>query len=300
MSKTDDLNRGCIDDVPGGALRRGLAAILVILASGASSAGAEQTRGDVTDIAARAEAERVAVVERVSPSVVCMYDAQKKGGGSGVIIDRDGYGLTNYHVDPTCSPTRSALLTGRYSSRTGVWHTIMGRSLMHPDETTIAEIFAAANYQTGIFGKWHLGDEEPYQPHNRGFDEVFIHGAGGIGQAYPGSCADAPPNQKNRYFDPVIRHNTVFVKTMGFCTDVFFRQALGWIKQQKDKDGPFFAFISTNAPHGPMIAPEEYKRPFVEAGFDENTAARYGMITMPGCGLKSSGRFGDSWSLNPT
>jgi arylsulfatase A-like enzyme len=136
-----------------------------------------------------------------------------------------------------------------------VTHTILERERMALSTTTIAQVLQKAGYSTGIFGKWHLGDEEPYQPHNRGFDEVFIHGAGGIGQAYACSCADAPPNQENRYFDCVIRHNTKFVKTKGFCTDVFFRQALGWIKKRKDKKNPFFAFITTNAPHGPMIAP---------------------------------------------
>ncbi|HID23545.1 MAG TPA: N-acetylgalactosamine 6-sulfate sulfatase, partial [Planctomycetaceae bacterium] len=87
--------------------------------------------------------------------------------------------LTNYHVDPTCSPTRSALMTGRYSTRTGVWHTIMGRSIMAPEEVTIAEVFAAAGYRTAIFGKWHLGDNYPCRPQDQGFHEVLIHGGGG-------------------------------------------------------------------------------------------------------------------------
>jgi len=186
--------------------------------------------------------------------------------------------FTDFHVSPTCAPTRSAIMSGRHEFKNGVTHTILERERMALSTTTIAQVLQKAGYSTGIFGKWHLGDEEPYQPHNRGFDEVFIHGAGGIGQAYACSCADAPPNQENRYFDCVIRHNTKFVKTKGFCTDVFFQQALGWIKKRKDKKNPFFAFISTNAPHGPMIAPEKYKRPFLEAGYDENTAGRYGMI----------------------
>lgn len=186
--------------------------------------------------------------------------------------------FTDFHVSPTCAPTRSAIMSGRHEFKNGVTHTIMERERMALSTVTIAEVLRKAGYATAIFGKWHLGDEEPYQPQNRGFEEVFIHGAGGIGQAYPGSCADAPPNQENRYFDPVIRHNTKFVKTKGFCTDVFFQAALGWIEQQKDKEGPFFAYIATNAPHGPMIAPDEYKQPFVSAGFDEETAARYGMI----------------------
>ena len=146
------------------------------------------------------------------------------------------------------------------------------------DTVTIAQILQSAGYATGIFGKWHLGDEEPYQPHNRGFDEVFIHGAGGIGQSFPCSCADAPPNQKNRYFDPVVRHNKKFVKTKGFCTDVFFAEALHWVRKQKDQKAPFFAYITPNAPHGPMIAPEKYKKTFLDMGFNDQVAGRYGMI----------------------
>jgi len=186
--------------------------------------------------------------------------------------------FTDFHVSPTCAPTRSSLMSGRHEFRNGVTHTIMERERMALSTVTVAQVLQQAGYRTGIFGKWHLGDEEPYQPHRRGFDEAFIHGAGGIGQAYPGSCADAPPNRENRYFYPVIRYNGKFVKTQGFCTDVFFQQALGWIKSRKDGDSPFFAYISTNAPHGPMIAPEEYKKPFLDAGFDANTAGRYGMI----------------------
>jgi arylsulfatase len=184
----------------------------------------------------------------------------------------------DFHVSPTCAPTRSAIMSGRHEFKNGVTHTILERERMALGTTTIVEVLQQAGYKTAIFGKWHLGDEEPYQPHNRGFGEVFIHGAGGIGQAYDGSCADAPPNRENRYFDCVIRHNRKFVQTNGFCTDVFFQAALDWIQQQKDNDAPFFAYISTNAPHGPMIAPERYQRPFLDAGFDEKTAGRYGMI----------------------
>lgn len=186
--------------------------------------------------------------------------------------------FTNFHVSPTCAPTRSAIMSGRHEFKNGVTHTIWERERLALSTVTLAEVLRSAGYHTGIFGKWHLGDEEPYQPHHRGFEEVFIHGAGGIGQAYNCSCADAPPNQKNRYFDPVIRHNGRFVQTRGFCTDVFFRQALGWIKQQKDRREPFFVYLTPNAPHDPMIAPEKYKRPFLEAGFDETVAGRYGMI----------------------
>ena len=66
--------------------------------------------------------------------------------------------LTNFHTDPTCSPTRAALMTGRYSTRTGVWHTVMGRHMPRRDEIMMPAVFADAGYATAIFGKWHLGD----------------------------------------------------------------------------------------------------------------------------------------------
>lgn len=183
--------------------------------------------------------------------------------------------FTRFLVSPTCAPTRSSLMTGRHPMRNGVTHTILERERMTLAATTLPEVLKEAGYTSGIFGKWHLGDEEPYQPHQRGFDEAFIHGAGGIGQAYDCSCADAP---NNKYFDPVIRHNGSFVKTRGFCTDVFFTAALGWIKAKKDGDGPFFAYISTNAPHGPFIAPPKNTKRFTDLGFADNTAGFYGMI----------------------
>lgn len=162
--------------------------------------------------------------------------------------------FTDFHVSPTCAPTRSSLLSGRHEFKNGVTHTINERERMALATTTLAQVLKSAGYTTGIFGKWHLGDEEPYQPQNRGFDEVFIHGAGGIGQSYPGSCGDAP---NNKYFDPAIRHNGTFVKTKGYCTDLFFAQALKWIKANRtaSKSTPFFAYITPNAPHGPLVSP---------------------------------------------
>ena len=183
--------------------------------------------------------------------------------------------FTRFQVSPTCAPTRSAIMSGRHEFKNGVTHTILERERMSLETAALAETLRNAGYTTGIFGKWHLGDEDAYQPDNRGFDEVFIHGCGGIGQKYAGSCADAPAN---KYFDPAIKHNGKFVKTKGFCTDVFFRQALGWINKQRKNKRPFFAYITTNAPHSPYIAPDKYKEPFLEKGLDEKTAGFYGMI----------------------
>ncbi len=186
--------------------------------------------------------------------------------------------FTDFQVCPTCSPTRAAILGGRHEFRSGVTHTINERERMSLDTTTFPQLLQQAGYHTGIFGKWHLGDENAYQPYNRGFEEVFIHGAGGIGQSYNCSCADFPPNRKNRYFDIVALHNDTIVQTEGFCTDVFFRAAKSWIDKQRQSDQPFFAMITTNAPHGPFIAPDKYRQRYLDFGYDQETAARYGMI----------------------
>ena len=188
--------------------------------------------------------------------------------------------FTDFHVSPTCAPTRAALLSGRHEFRNGVTHTIKERERMALSTTTFVELLAKSGYATGIFGKWHLGDEDAYQPYNRGFTQTFIHGAGGIGQAYQGSCADFPPNREKegKYFDNAILHNDTIVKTKGFCTDVFFQAALGFIKKNHEAKKPYFAYIPPNAPHGPMLAPEKYKKRFLDLGYDANTAGRYGMI----------------------
>lgn len=164
--------------------------------------------------------------------------------------------LTNYHVDPTCSPTRSALLSGRYSTKTGVWHTICGRSLMAPEELTIAEILSAAGYQTGMFGKWHLGDAYPTRPQDQGFQSVVYHGGGGVGQT--------PDYFGNDYFDDTYWRQGQVEKFDGYCTDVWFREAQKFIHQHRQD--PFFVYLSTNAPHGPFLVDEKYSAPYVEAG----------------------------------
>lgn len=179
--------------------------------------------------------------------------------------------LTNFHVDPTCSPTRSALVTGRYSSRTGVWHTIMGRSIVHRDETTFAEVLAGAGYATGFFGKWHLGDNHPYRPIDRGFQEAVFHGGGGVGQT--------PDYWGNDYFDDTYWHNGEPTAYEGYCTDVFFDNALRFIEEQaRDGADPFFVYLSTNAPHGPFLVDESYSKPYADLGVPDPMAKFYGMI----------------------
>jgi len=189
--------------------------------------------------------------------------------------------FTNFHASPTCAPTRGALMAGKAPFKLGITHTILERERMSLEATTIAEVLQEAGYTTGIFGKWHLGDEDLYQPENRGFDEVFIHGAGGIGQNFDGSQGAV---QGTGYFDPIIKHNGVFKQTEGYCTDVFFQQMLGWIKETEDasrssgKPQPFFAYLSTNAPHGPYIVPERYEDLYKDKVDSKTVAAFLGMI----------------------
>ncbi len=181
--------------------------------------------------------------------------------------------FTDFHVSTTCAPTRSALLSGRHDFKNGVTHTILERERMSLKTTTIAQALKTVGYTTGIFGKWHLGDEPEYRPNRRGFDEMFIHGCGGIGQTYPGTCGDAPGNS---YFDPVILHNGSFEKTSGYCTDVFFGQAMQWMKTVKGQR-PFFAYITPNAPHTPLNVPEQYEKLYADK-VPKNTAKFFGMV----------------------
>jgi arylsulfatase B len=148
-------------------------------------------------------------------------------------------------------------MTGRYCNRTGVWHTVMGRSLLRREEVTMADVFAAGGYRTGIFGKWHLGDNYPFRPQERGFHEVLVHGGGGVGQT--------PDYWGNRYFDDTYWHNGVPEKQKGYCTDVWFDAALRFIEANRDR--PFF----------PYNIAEKYRSLY--AGKDVPNANFYGMIT---------------------
>jgi arylsulfatase A-like enzyme len=176
--------------------------------------------------------------------------------------------LTDYHVAPTCSPSRCALQTGHWTNRTGVWHTIMGRSMLRENEVTIGQVFKDAGYATGMFGKWHLGDNYPYRPEDRGYMEVMRHGGGGVGQT--------PDYWDNAYFDGSYFHNSKPEAVKGFCTDVFFDYAKRFILQQKKGGKPFFAYISTNAPHGPMHSPKSSSKPYEKLGV--GVANFFGMI----------------------
>lgn len=184
--------------------------------------------------------------------------------------------FTQFHVSPTCSPCRSALMSGRHEFKNGVTHTILERERMSLKTFTLPQMLKTVGYTTGIFGKWHLGDEEAYRPESRGFDEVYIHGGGGIGQTYPGSCGDAPGNTN---INPALWHNGKWEKTTGYCTDLFFTRAIKWMDAKREQKQPFFAYIPLNAAHGPHVVPKDYYQQYLgKPGVNEDTAKFFGML----------------------
>jgi arylsulfatase A-like enzyme len=184
------------------------------------------------------------------------------------LLAKESFRLTDFHVGTTCAPTRSGLMTGRNCNRVGVWHTVSGRSLLRKDEVTMADVFRNNGYATGMFGKWHLGDNYPYRPHDRGFDEAFYHGGGGVTQG--------PDYWDNDYFDDSYFRNGEPEKVSGYCTDVWFDNALEFIERHRDK--PFFCYLSTNAPHGPFHVPQKYIDLYKDNPLITNPNF-YGMIT---------------------
>ncbi|MBT3374086.1 MAG: arylsulfatase [Lentisphaerae bacterium] len=192
--------------------------------------------------------------------------------------------LTDFHVDPMCAPTRAGLMTGRYSARTGVWSTLTGRYIMSPDETTIGDVFRTSGYATGLFGKWHLGDSWPYRPHDRGFQETLSFGGGVVGEI--------PDYWDNDYFSATYLRNGVPERFDDrYCTDVWFDEAIAFI--DRHRDGPFFCYIPTNAPHSPFNVYGSYSDPYVAMGVPEERARFYGMIT---CIDENIGRLRDHLS----
>jgi len=184
----------------------------------------------------------------------------------------DAVRFTNYHVGTTCAPTRSSIMTGRHCNRVNVYHTIKGRSILFEDEVILPQVLEQNGYTNAMFGKWHIGDNYPNRPEDRGFHEVVRHAAGGIGQG--------PDYWLNDYFDDTYWHNGVPRKYEGYCTDVFFSEAIKFIEKNQDK--PFFCYLSTNAPHGPYNLPLEYYNLYKGEAYKnlpERARRFYGMIT---------------------
>ncbi|WP_162006761.1 sulfatase-like hydrolase/transferase [Roseimaritima sediminicola] len=192
---------------------------------------------------------------------------------------RQSVRLTDFHVGTTCAPTRASLMTGRSVNAGGVWHTIAGRELLREDEQTMAEVFQANGWRTGIFGKWHLGDGYPFSPRFRGFDTAVVHGGGGVGQGpdywnndyYSGVDYQGDPTDPDVYWE-----NGETFEADKFCTDLWFERSQRFVKQSVSEGKPFFCYVPTNAAHGPFNAPHGYKEGF--DGLIENVDDNMGRL----------------------
>jgi len=188
------------------------------------------------------------------------------------LLHSESVRFTDFHVSPFCTPTRAALMTGNHPGVTGAYRTSAGRTMLHPSEKTIANHFAENGYKTGMTGKWHLGDNAPHRPQDRGFQDAVWHRCGGVGQA--------SDHWGNDYFDdtyervrPGSRKGT-FEKFDGYCTDVWFREGMRFITN--NQNNPFFLYIATNAPHGPYRVDPKWAMPYKRK--DVNNANFFGMI----------------------
>jgi arylsulfatase A-like enzyme len=174
--------------------------------------------------------------------------------------------FTDFHAAPMCTPTRGQLMSGLDALHNKATSVTAGRALLRRDVPTMADIFAANGYRTGLFGKWHLGDYYPYRPMDRGFQEAKYFFGFGMSSA---------PEFENDYFNGRYQHNGVPKRFEGYCTDFWFDQAMGWMRAQQQKREPFFCYLPTNAPHGPMWVGDEWSAPYRKPGLP---ADFFGMI----------------------
>lgn len=175
--------------------------------------------------------------------------------------------MTNFYVSPVCAPTRASLLTGRYNYRTGAIDTFMGRAMMYPDEVTLAEMLKGAGYHTGIFGKWHLGDNYPLRAMDQGFEEMLVLKGGGIGQ-------NSDPPGGDHYMNPTLYHNGEAMKAKGYCSNVYTDAAMKFIESNKEKS--FFVYLPFNCPHTPLETPPGYEEKYKNADLGPNAFPKSG------------------------
>ena len=208
------------------------------------------------------------------PNVIVIMSDDQGGGdygfmGNNVIrtpeldamTQRSGL-LSKFYVSPVCAPTRASLMTGRYNYRTRCVDTYVGRAMMDPAEVTIAELLRAADYHTGIYGKWHLGDNYPMRPMDQGFEDSLIHRGGGIGQP------SDPIGAEGKYTNPTLLKNGIETPMKGYCTDIYFDGAMDFIESAVKRKENFFTYIATNAPHGPYHdVPEKLYQEYLKVDF---------------------------------
>ena len=167
-------------------------------------------------------------------------------------LARRGTRFTQFYVAaPVCSPSRAALLTGRYPQRAGVPGNVGPTNGLPNEQVTIAEMLKRAGYRTAIFGKWHLGHGEDTSPLAQGFDEFFGHKNGCIDN-YSHFFYWSGPNRHDLW-----RNDREVWEPGAFFPDLVVREARRFLKANKDR--PFFLYVPFNAPHYPLQGTEKYR-----------------------------------------
>ncbi|GAA3615278.1 arylsulfatase [Flavivirga amylovorans] len=193
------------------------------------------------------------------------------------VLHAESVRLTDFHVAPVCTPTRGQLLTGQDAMHNGAWSWAYGHEMIKTGHKTIADIFKANGYATGHFGKWHLGENYPYRPQDKGFDETVTHGGGSVHQS--------PDYWQNDNFDDHYHDKDgKWRQYKGYCTDVWFDLSMDFMKRKKVSGEPFFLYLPTNAPHGPHYVAEKYKEPYKDIKVTgrhnaKKVASFFGMIS---------------------
>lgn len=183
-------------------------------------------------------------------------------------LAKEGVRFSDFHVSPYCTPTRGQLLSGMDALHNQAATVGTGRNTMRRNITTMAEVFKDNGYRTGIFGKWHLGDNYPDRPMDRGFEKaIWFHGWGLLSEY----------EYDNDYYRTRYIDGETVAQSEQYCTDLWFSKAKEWMGQMADAGQPFFVYLPTNAPHGPFLAPKEDFE-YYKGKVDSSAAAFFGML----------------------
>jgi arylsulfatase A-like enzyme len=161
--------------------------------------------------------------------------------------------FTDFHSAPMCTPSRGQIMTGLDALRNGATSVTAGRTFMRPGLPTLPALFARAGYRTGLFGKWHLGDNYPHRPNDRGFEKAVYHLGWGM---------TAAPEFVGKLFDGRYFEDGVEKQFKGYMTDFWFDRAIAWMRERHAKSEPFLCYLPTNAPHAPHVVDPKYSEPY--------------------------------------
>jgi N-acetylgalactosamine-6-sulfatase len=196
-------------------------------------------------------------------------------------LAQQGMRFTRFYASaPVCTPTRTALLTGRYPQRPGgletaiglgdvgryddaVWLAGRGELGLPPSESVLAPALKRAGYDTACFGKWHLGYREKFLPSRHGFDEFF------------GVLGGATDYFRHTEVDGrhVLYHNDRPTERRGYLTDLFADEARRWLRGRRGR--PFFLYLAFNAPHNPFQGPGDAGKPITDANWNAGDRATF-------------------------